>query len=548
MTVLGWICECHEGSVDSETWTKEVESRGLELLPDDSLSWDNITLACYRLFTRYLQKLDSGTKCKALSAMKGIFLAHPQLLLQMDHVGLFDKVMSDDAGVPLQLEALQCWRSILTSEERRLDSGQADAKMDANGNITVSKRISGDQDGDATLFGGVLTSHADRLFEMIHSKSVAIRRSTLQLLELLLRQGLLNPNEAVPHLFALQGDVENEEIRALALRLLITEGEKRPDVLRQRIADGVMQAYKFQRSMNSNKEQVSALIGNEVVGIKSIFHSVFTLCIASNRKQRLSLFKSLVSLFDTEETSANVSRMIFYGTDITSKDLNLLSFASQILAYLPYTTAADPLYIVHTITSILTLQGMQLLEKLTVFLRKYGLASGDELDEATIDKEDALEIAARSKFPSRTEQARLLSLKSFDIISFMDLCRDGVALTLLCRLKTFLCTAYNLTTTRILEYDPNAKEVRDKLISKSISNLQFDGSIEIARQYRKTTEKDVVIRSYAHFRKAMRDENKFFDTSIRDLDATDDKAESDEGKSTIKESSAKRPRYSPKSD
>lgn len=63
--------------------------------------------------------------------------------------------------------------------------------MESDGTITVSKKISGDQDGDATLFGGVLTNHAQRLFQMTESDSPELRLSALQLLGLLLRQGLV---------------------------------------------------------------------------------------------------------------------------------------------------------------------------------------------------------------------------------------------------------------------------------------------------------------------------------------------------------------------
>lgn len=61
--------------------------------------------------------------------------------------------MGEDAGEDLHLEALQCWQSILNAEEVKIDSGEAAAQMDQNGNITVSKRVSGDQNGDATVFG-----------------------------------------------------------------------------------------------------------------------------------------------------------------------------------------------------------------------------------------------------------------------------------------------------------------------------------------------------------------------------------------------------------
>lgn len=49
----------------------------------------------------------------------------------------------------------------------------------------------------------------------------------------LLRQGLINPMATVPHLLAVQGDVKSPATRLLALKLLINEGEKRPDMLRE---------------------------------------------------------------------------------------------------------------------------------------------------------------------------------------------------------------------------------------------------------------------------------------------------------------------------
>lgn len=533
MTVLGLVCENHEGSVDADTWGEEVENEETELLPDEELVWSNFTLACYRLFSRYLQKIDSGTKCKALAALKGIFLAHPQLLLQMDHVGLFDKVMDDAAGIPLQLEALECWRSILVAEERRIESGRADAKMDADGNITISKRIAGDQDGDATLFGGVLTSHADRLYEMIHAKSPVIRQSTLELLGLLLRQGLVNPNEAVPHLLALQGDVDNKPIRSLALGLLMTEADKRPDTLRQRICAGVKQAYKFQRSVYPQKAQVSAIVQKGKSGeIASIFDSVFKECIMSNRKQRLSLYKSLLGLFDLEETSSTRrNSKSSKATKPVPKDLALLSFAAQILAHLPYNSAGDPLYIVHTITSIMTLQGLQALDRFASFLRSYGLSSSDELEEANLE-EDALELAARNKFPSRTQHAQPLSSQEFDMSGFVDLCRDGAALTLLLRLKNFLCSSYNLSASRILTYDPSAKErLCEKGLSRPDFDAPFDGSVDaVVVKSEHSVDKDALIRGYAEFRRMMREENKIADISTRGSDDADDEDEEEDAK------------------
>ena len=77
-----------------------------------------------------------------------------------------------------------------------MDGGNAKAKMDADSEMTTAKRISGDQDSDANLFGGVLTNHAERLFEMTQTRDRTIRFAALEVVGSLLRQGQVNPNEA----------------------------------------------------------------------------------------------------------------------------------------------------------------------------------------------------------------------------------------------------------------------------------------------------------------------------------------------------------------
>ena len=188
---------------------------------------------------------------------------------------------------------------------------------------------------------------------------------------------------------------------------------------------------------------------------------------------------------------------------------------------MPYITAGDPLFIVHTITNQVTLQGLQTLDKLSSFLRPHGLASSDDLEETNAG-EDALEIAARTKFPSRTQHARPLSSSDFDIAGFAGLCRDGAALTILLRLKKFLCSSYNLSATRVLEYDPSAKErLCEKGIAKPRFTEPFNSSVEPVSSDRKVT-KDCLIRVYAEFRQMMRDENQSDDVTMHGSDDVDE--------------------------
>ncbi|MGH7974725.1 MAG: hypothetical protein ACREBR_04310 [bacterium] len=257
LSVLGSVCQHSEKGIDRKNMTVVDEATSIDpttspFLDPSSLTWENLSNTCFAAFSHYLKKRDEETKCAAFRGVTGLFIARPRVMLFVERIGLIGDAISNDAHLKLQLEAVRCWIDMLRMEEWRVESGEAKQSMESNNKITLSRKISGDQDGDASIVGSVLTQHSRRLCEMTTSRHPAIRLAVVDLLGHLLRQGLVNAMETVPYLLALQGDVANQPIRSLALKLLVTEGEKRPDMLRQRVCAGVRQAYKFQRLVNSS--------------------------------------------------------------------------------------------------------------------------------------------------------------------------------------------------------------------------------------------------------------------------------------------------------
>ncbi len=400
--------------------------------------------------------------------------------------------------------------------------------MDSKTNITVSKKISGDQDADATLFGGILTSHASRLLQMTQCTDKKIRFAALDLIGHLLRQGQINPNETVPFLLALQGDVEEEGIRALALKFLMIEGEKRADMLRQRVYAGIKQAFAFQTSVYQRKEHVSALVSIRKDGTthtECVFGKVFKECIAHIRKQRRGLFASLLRRFDLQNWKksvvANSKNGIRSAEEKFFEDLPLLSFTAQVLAYLPYKVASDPLFIIYTINSALALRGPDLLDRLASFLRPYGLCSTDEMDETNYE-EDALEIAAKRHLPRHAKEVTRLLEPDFDTQGFSSLCAEAAAQTLMLRLKAFLRTAYDLNESRIFGFNPDVKEEKEKTVSRA-SMLLFDSTLSMVtvKEADEMTEIDSMIFQYAEYRRLMRTETNLENLEMDDEDDED---------------------------
>ena len=245
-----------------------------------------------------------------------------------------------------------------------------------------------------------------------------------------------------------------------------------------------------------------------------IFGTVFRDCISKNKKQRQGLFKNLLNLFQLKELVPDESPKK-RKTKRADFDVALLGFTAEILAYLPYTTTSDPLIIIYHIRHLVGLQGEQVIDALAEVLCRVGLASEDKFDDRNAG-EDALEQAARSKFPSKTPESAALSKEGMDMTKFVRLCQAAAALTLLLRLKRFLRQMYNLSEARCLEFDPNEKEkVAEKGVNKSDVKTIFDSTTV------KKDDMDDLIRQYAEFRQLMREESTILSSKDADSDLED---------------------------
>jgi len=491
LSALGSICrfyECHDG-VDNHN----LDPNGFSVITDVKqlqFSGNLLSNACFALFKEYLEKEDESTKCLALRAMSGVFISRPRVVLAAEQLGIITSIISEAAPPVLQIESLRCWRDILLAEEKRIESGAAKDKMQAQKDITVSNRISGDQDGDSCISGSVLTKHADRLYELTQSKDEKVRYMIIDLIGHLLRQGLINPMATVPHLLAVQGDVKSPSVRSLSLKLLINEGEKRPDMLRQRICAGLKQAFFFQKEVYphdaNGAPRVTALLqrneGPNVV-TDTIFDAVIKeSAIRNKRAQRQGLLKGIISLFEKDPDSEHTN----------VDELPLLAFASEILAHLPYTALNDPLFIVYHLSCITALDGQSIINQFAKLL-------GGDLCDPNSEADD-IEKRKKGKFDPKEFE---LESKSAE---FGQLCVNACRILPLLQLKNFLRKAYNLSEARMTEYVPSEKErIHEKGVSISDSIPAFSCNMDPIFDGQQNINWDSAAKVYAWFRTLMRD-------------------------------------------
>lgn len=483
LSVLGFICRHHNGS--SQTIINGDVQDFVEVSPSD-LNWENLPSSCYIIFKTYLTKRDTSTKCKSLRAIAGIFSSYPRIMLAFEQEGTLCEVMSSDAQPELQLEALQCWREILTTEEQRVESGEAKRQMESKANITTSKKISGDQDGDASLIGACCIQHAPRIFAMTSSIDPKIRLNSLLLIETLLRQGLVNPMEMIPVLFGLQGDLKHPQIRLCAHKLLVEETEKRPDMIRQLLSEGIRHCYDFQNKIYKDNDAITAVIRNKgpnnIVQIECIFGQIYKDSIRNSRSHSIRVIKSLLNRFTSKEPDESPMSRV-----------PLLSFTSEVLAYLPYNHLGDVLFVIHNIATIVSLESNEVLTNMNSFLGPYGLS---DKDASAIESDKFHQIVTKARF------------KKKDKMKFAELCAAANSIVLLIRLSTFLREAYGgVTTNRLVEYHPGEKErITDRGISRIDDTLTFCSKFPNATSSDgKQIDLDVLAKQYIEFCRIYKD-------------------------------------------
>jgi hypothetical protein len=116
LSVLGAFCRNHEVS-DEEEWP---EMEGVDDVDAKELTASTVMYACYSLFVYYLRQDDVDTKCAALRALSGVFMARPRVMLMNEQDGTIEEIMSSDSSTTLQLESLRCWKEILLVSTRHV--------------------------------------------------------------------------------------------------------------------------------------------------------------------------------------------------------------------------------------------------------------------------------------------------------------------------------------------------------------------------------------------------------------------------------------------
>ncbi len=293
--------------------------------------------------------LSAEVQVKGLAGFISLLIGSPRYMLLAEKEGVIKLALSSESARVLE-QALAGLSEFLTVGEARVESGEAREAMASSG-VSTAERVQGDQDAEASVASGVIQMHVDDVLRNVLHEQPSVRTAAVKLLAIVLNQGLMNPQDAVASLLALQGDVENPTAQQVALKEVLLRDDRNPNFLQTKLADGVALAFHFQYRILGPTKALGLLPADspQVIerGMASIFAPIYATCLRPNRRARQFALRALVELFgritSLPSNIETLSRNNIHELDALGVDEKYRSYTSAgMIGYLGRTLALLP--------------------------------------------------------------------------------------------------------------------------------------------------------------------------------------------------------------
>ncbi|GFY86985.1 PHD finger family protein [Actinidia rufa] len=391
--------------------------------------------------------------------------------------------------------------------------------------------------GDTNICGGIIQLYWDNILGRCLDVNEHVRQSALkarissaflslvvciQIVEVVLRQGLVHPITCVPYLIALETDPQ-EASSKLAHHLLMNMNEKYPAFFESRLGDGLQMSFIFIRSMAGSSDNPNPKVQLKVpdsmkgkvdsgsfafarLGVSRIYK-----LIRGNRISRNKFMSSVVRKFDTPVWNHSVIPFLMYCTEI--------------LALLPFTLPDEPLYLIYAINRIIQVRTGAIEANMKAFLHSlqegakthYGNGitqpSSQPVSNHTIlmdlngthqESTDQLVSNHSTSTPSNLHSRNSCNSYSISEDNLQEIQADCVAasaLQLLLKLKRHLKILYSLNDARCQEFSPTEPLKPGEVLSKQ--NIPFNISetrVDLPSTY------EEVLQRYQEFKNALKED------------------------------------------
>ncbi|WKX93369.1 hypothetical protein Q1695_010984 [Nippostrongylus brasiliensis] len=395
---------------------------------------------------------------KAFVALGHLCAKYPEYLMCRGVKNMYHVLLgSDDPNyTEMRLQALQNLEEFLKSEEMKLIKGDQNfGKGKEQENLKEM-----DQAGSG-LGSTIIQIYWLAVLQGYFSSNNAIRCHSALVAHLTYTQGLVTPGTSIATLIAMTTD-PLPIVRSRVEGMLKDIDAKYAGMIQSTATQGVRKAYQLQLQIRGNSDENSHFIR----GIRACDVSPYSTGTAridqstglprhsndgqavlsglyqrlrTNRQHRRSFLTSVLRLFS--EDSREKLR------------LEEWVFVADNVAMFPYQVMDEPLYVIHTIDSIVSLSGQSLLVQCKAHLRprqqyQQALKNQPEDDDVLFEPETLYNHFPEEKGP------------------LYDLMDNSQACFILLYLKNFLMKLYGFTEAKVQEYSPSeAAKVYEKALS-----------------------------------------------------------------------------------
>ena len=464
--ILG--CLCRHYGFDEDGQQKQVVSA--------SNSMTSLVVAvCLRCSVP--ESSEAGRKF-AIGALGHIACRKPNLLLQDEPQEVMEVAMAEGSSCTIKQQVLKSLSEVLVDEERKnmLKSGSKASRTGKKFTETADdSKVKTDEMG---LTGGLMQRYLAQLLSLSHDNNADVRLDALNLIRVILRQGLVHPMECVAHVVALTGDQE-PRVRAQAEKMVAYLDEKHHSLLVLRSVEGVLKSYEFQRRVF---ETESAFVPQKSGGNVCAFRQLYSSLQSKKSESKQFVTSLLNKIVDSIKDLSNHSQL----GQAARVDLCLLSYIVSVLSALPFSKKEEIMTILSALTRSISLYGEPL-----------ELALSEAMCAET--QSDGTGAAAEPQVTSAA--AHLLRPVQHKCIAATVVC-------MLIQLKSYIQNCYGISNHQITLYmdAPTGGRLDAQIIRRTEGLFKLSGDIELKQPVGAAEDDSVLWSRYSQLKAALQDD------------------------------------------
>uniref|UniRef100_A0A8C2BB62 Nipped-B protein n=1 Tax=Cyprinus carpio TaxID=7962 RepID=A0A8C2BB62_CYPCA len=399
-------------------------------------------------FSKINKLLDKKTASLSFYGPAGfLFIMHPSQMFVPEVKSLYNGLLSDKrCSITLKIQVLKNLQMYLQEEDSRMQ--EADREWQK-----MSKQEDLKEMGDISsgMSSSIMQLYLKQVLESFFHTQSSVRHFALNVIALTLSQGLIHPVQCVPYLIAMGTDPE-PTMRNKADQQLVEIDKKYTGFIHMKAVAGMKMSYQVQQAVLGSAERVIRGFRQDESNSAQCSH-LYSM-VRANRQHRRAFLISLLNLFD----------------DSSKIEVNMLLFIADNLAYFPYQSQEEPLFIMHHIDITLSVSGSNLLQTFKEVSHQQQ-QNGSEEERGEQDEERERHSGDESESDSDLEDAdAVMERLPDDTTSLLDFARASQGILLLLVLKQHLKNLYGFSDSKIQKYSPTeSAKVYDKAVNRKSS-------------------------------------------------------------------------------